>query len=104
MSKKRITIPIFIPHSGCPHVCVFCNQWSVSGVHSIPGSDIIRSTVDLYLSTKPETVDHVEVAFFGGSFTGIDMEVQQRLLESVQVFIDKGEIHSIRISTRPDYI
>src|SRR5208337_3631116 len=98
MPKKRITIPIFIPHSGCPHMCVFCNQWSVSGAQSIPETGEILSIVNLYLSSKPETVNHIEIAFFGGSFTGIDMETQRKLLEPVQVFIDNGQVHSLRIS------
>ena len=24
-------IPVFIPHAGCPHQCVFCNQKTISG-------------------------------------------------------------------------
>ena len=28
--KKRI-IPIFVPHRGCPHDCIFCNQKKITG-------------------------------------------------------------------------
>lgn len=24
-------LPVFIPHLGCPHQCVFCNQRTISG-------------------------------------------------------------------------
>ena len=24
-------LPIFIPHAGCPHLCSFCNQRTISG-------------------------------------------------------------------------
>ena len=45
-----------------------------------------------------------EVAFFGGSFTGIEQEKQKELLEAAYEFIKTKQIQSIRISTRPDYI
>ncbi len=45
-----------------------------------------------------------EVAFYGGSFTGIEKELQVRLLSAVQPLIRTGLIDSIRVSTRPDYV
>lgn len=44
------------------------------------------------------------MAFFGGSFTGIDKKMQEEYLKVVKKYIDKGQIDCIRISTRPDYI
>lgn len=46
----------------------------------------------------------VEVAFYGGSFTGLPLERQQQLLAAVAPFIKAGQVDSIRLSTRPDYI
>ena len=45
-----------------------------------------------------------EVAFYGGSFTGIDVELQDKLLQAAYDYIKEKKVHSIRISTRPDYI
>lgn len=104
MSKTRITIPVFVPHAGCRHQCVFCNQWKVSGSSAETGVDGLNSTVARYLSAVPGTVKRVEIAFFGGSFTGIDNLKQTRLLEAAESFVKKGLVHAIRLSTRPDYI
>ncbi len=46
----------------------------------------------------------VEIAFFGGSFTGIDRELMISLLEIGQKYIDSGRVSGMRLSTRPDYI
>lgn len=104
MPKKRITIPVFIPHTGCPHCCVFCNQWRVTGSSSQPDRGSVESTIEKYLSGVSPSVEKVELAFFGGSFTGIDVGLQERYLSWVQPYIEKGAIRSIRVSTRPDYI
>ncbi|MBO5845180.1 MAG: radical SAM protein, partial [Clostridia bacterium] len=45
-----------------------------------------------------------EIAFFGGSFTGIDRELMIYLLDLAKGYIDRGEVSGIRLSTRPDYI
>jgi len=104
MPKKRITIPVFIPHTGCPHCCVFCNQWRVTGSASQPDKESVAKTIDRYLSAVPPSVQKIELAFFGGSFTGIDRELQERYLSWIQPYIKKRAISSIRLSTRPDYI
>lgn len=104
MAKTRITIPVFVPHAGCPHQCVFCNQWRVSGSSVQSGARDLHSTVNRYLSAVPPTVTRVEIAFFGGSFTGIDSTKQAMLLEAAQGYVQKGLVQAIRLSTRPDYI
>jgi len=104
MPKKRITIPVFIPHSGCPHACVFCNQWSVTGVTEKNTSEALHETVEKYLSDIPGTIEKVEIAFFGGSFTAIPYNEQIEYLSAVEPYIKNGIISSVRISTRPDYI
>ena len=104
MSKKQITIPIFIPHQGCPNCCVFCNQWRVSSSSDIPDAESIKKTIALYLSRLSGTVGRVEAAFFGGSFTAISQKDQEQYLAVIKPYIDDGVIHSIRVSTRPDSI
>lgn len=100
---KHINIPVFIPHLGCPNDCVFCNQKHISGTscfdkHSV--KDIILKALSTVDTEKFET----EIAFFGGSFTGIDRDDMIYLLETAYSFIDQGKVSSIRLSTRPDYI
>jgi histone acetyltransferase (RNA polymerase elongator complex component) len=104
MSKKQVTIPIFVPHLGCPHRCVFCNQWQSSGEKKIPDGEFIKEKIELYLSTIPDSVERIEVAFFGGSFSGIEPEKQEEFLKAAYRFKKAGFIQAIRLSTRPDYI
>ena len=48
--------------------------------------------------------NYIEVAFFGGSFTAIDKNIQEELLTAVQPYIKNKKVNSIRLSTRPDAI
>ncbi len=102
MSKKHANIPLFIPHMGCPNSCVFCNQRTISGHSEFHLSDA-RAEIESVLATIPDGVD-TEIAFFGGSFTGIDRSLMVALLELAQEYVDSGRVGSIRLSTRPDYI
>lgn len=98
---KHINIPIFIPHLGCPHDCVFCNQRTISGKSYF---DI--TAVDDEITNTLQTVDSndVEIAFFGGSFTGIPREEMVYLLNIADKYVKDGKVSSLRLSTRPDYI
>ena len=103
MSEQYI-IPIFVPHLGCPNDCTFCNQKSISGqTKQVTGKDV-KQTIEEYLKSFKNENLYKEVAFFGGSFTGIEQEKQKELLEAAYEFIKTKQIQSIRISTRPDYI
>ena len=99
---RHVNIPIFIPHLGCPNQCVFCNQREISGVREFYAEDVI-SIIDSALRTIEDDAD-VEIAFFGGSFTGIDRELMVSLLEIADGYIKRGLVRSVRCSTRPDYI
>ena len=102
--KKEYIIPIFVPHLGCPNDCTFCNQKKISGQKkNISGNDV-KKIIEYYLSNFRENARRVEVAFFGGSFTGIDTKMQEELLSAANYYIKIGKVDSIRISTRPDYI
>jgi len=102
--KKQYIIPIFVPHLGCPNDCIFCNQRSISGQQKMITKDEIEKTIELYLKNIKDKEAKIEVAFFGGSFTGIDTEKQEEFLQVAYDYIKLGKVHSIRISTRPDYI
>lgn len=100
MTHKNI--PIFIPHLGCPNQCVFCNQRSISGCKRFDEGEVDGLIKDA-LATLPVDAE-AEIAFFGGSFTGIDRALMLRLLETAQGYVDCGAVKSIRLSTRPDYV
>lgn len=95
-------IPIFVSHMGCPNDCVFCNQKKINGTeHAIPPGHV-RAHVLSYLETMQR--DRIEIAFYGGSFTGIDWPLQEAYLNAAYQLKVEGKIHRIRLSTRPDYL
>ncbi len=100
---KHINIPIFVPHLGCPHNCVFCNQKTITGNC---GFDInsIEKTVDDALSSIDFKKTDVQIAFFGGSFTGIERSLMTEILSRAEKYVKIGAVSSLRLSTRPDYI
>ena len=100
--KKHINIPIFIPHVGCPNACVFCNQRKISGHLRFEKNDV-RCELEKAFSTVNGSLP-TQIAYFGGSFTGIDRDDMVDLLRIANEYIDDGRCESVRISTRPDYI
>lgn len=101
--KKHANIPVFIPHEGCPNACVFCNQRVITGVKAAADRDI-RPEIDAALASILLPPTDVQIAFFGGSFTGIDRTLMVRLLCDAYAYVRAGKVDSIRLSTRPDYI
>ncbi len=95
-------IPVFIPHMGCPHQCVFCNQRSISGCRTFDEAAAMEQLDRTVSGLAPGECP--EIAFFGGSFTGIDRDLMCRLLDRAESYVKKGLAASIRLSTRPDYI
>lgn len=103
--KKHAIIPIFIPHLGCPCRCVFCNQQKITARTKAVSTDEVRETVDRYLSTLEELdPGEIEIAFYGGSFTAIPIEMQTAYLKVANEYIEQGLVSSLHISTRPDCI
>lgn len=102
-------IPIFVSHQGCPHQCVFCNQHSITGgtgrdCPPVGAGSVRREIAAALARPRKNPGREVQVAFYGGSFTGMPMERQEELLGAVQPFIDRNQVQQIRLSTRPDYI
>ena len=104
MSKEYYIIPIFVPHLGCPHNCVFCNQKKITGLSTDMTPEIADSIIQAHLRTIPDSCKELEIAFYGGSFTGIEMNLQKKLLGVANNYKKQGMVHKIRLSTRPDYI
>lgn len=107
MEVKRFIIPLFIAHLGCPYRCIYCNQDRI--IHPAPAiatSEEITEEIERCLKLgahKREDYRTVQVAFYGGSFTALPIEIQRGFLHSVAPFLREGKVHSLRISTRPDY-
>ncbi len=101
--KKQYIIPIFVPHLGCQHDCIFCNQKSISGQKNKLTKEEAKKIIDGYLERIEEEAK-VEIAFYGGSFTAIETKQQEQLLEMAYAYIKAGRVESIRVSTRPDCI
>jgi histone acetyltransferase (RNA polymerase elongator complex component) len=101
--KKHSNIPIFVPELACPHRCVFCDQKKISGSLTIPDPDKISEMIETYVNTMQDG-RKIEIAFFGGNFTGIPFELQKEYLSLAYKFVQNKTVAGIRISTRPDYI
>lgn len=99
MSTPRARIvPLFIPHAGCPHDCVFCDQRRISGQTApVTAADVERTLSAL-------TGKGYELAYYGGSFTALPVEEQESLLDAAQPFLRDGTLRALRVSTRPDAI
>ena len=103
MSPAYRVIPVFLPMLACPHRCVYCNQYVISGQQKLPSLEQVTALIDRNLQTIPHDC-HKRVAFFGGSFTCLPEPIQNRYLDAVQPYLQEGRIEGIQLSTRPDYI
>ena len=88
-------------------MCVFCNQRSISGKQKFDREAVVGE-IEAALDTLDPTAE-VEIAYFGGSFTGIDRELMIYLLDLAESYVKRepdgrAQIRGIRMSTRPDYI
>ncbi|MBU0993886.1 MAG: radical SAM protein [Proteobacteria bacterium] len=103
--ESPFVIPVFIPHSGCPHQCVFCNQVSITGVSAgIPSSETIHKEIKQFLSYQHKHRQMIQIAFFGGNFLGLCPGDIKRLLTDATRYVISGQADNIRFSTRPDTI
>ena len=98
-------IPFFLMNHGCPHRCIFCNERLTAG--DLPESiteAAFAKTVRAYLGSAGRKPGPAQIAFYGGTFTGMEQKEQRRLLELAAPFLREGQIDGIRLSTRPDEI
>jgi len=96
---KRSIVPIFIPHLGCPHICVFCDQ-KTSAAESAPAPERVLEMIKAGLGRA----SFPQIAFYGGSFTALLPEMQENYLKAAFLFVQRGLADSIRVSTRPDCV
>lgn len=100
---RHSMIPLFIPHEGCPHQCVFCNQVRITGRTTPVTADDAARLIDEYLRSAKEP-RRWEAAYYGGSFTALPLPVMASLLRPASEALRAGRIQAIRLSTRPDCI
>jgi len=102
---RPLIVPVFLPHAGCPHRCVFCNQKAITRTRTtLPDPDQVSSEIRTFLQyTRPGRRVR-QIAFFGGNFLGIPYPYRKTCLEVATPFIRSGQVDGIRFSTRPDTI
>jgi len=98
-----LIVPVFMPHAGCPHRCVFCDQRSVTGKPpAIPDAKHIDRAMEIYANEPNDRP--VQIAFYGGNFLGLPKNTIRSLLAAATRFVAAGRADGIRFSTRPDTI
>ena len=102
--EKLFIIPVFLPWAGCKSRCIYCNETALTGLECFKPDDYNEEALDrqvesyLSYSKDPKTV---QIAFFGGTFSNLEKEIQTRYLKWATKWITKGSVDSIRLSTGP---
>ncbi len=104
-THKPLIIPVFIPHRGCPHRCVFCDQRALTASRSkLPSPEDLDARVRQYTAFTRKRPSSIQLAFFGGNFLGLASENVRDLLSAADKIVRQGRIDGIRFSTRPETI
>ncbi len=93
-----------MPELACPFRCVYCNQAAISGQDKLPQPAEIEAIINRNIRSFPAVDKHIDIAFFGGNFTGLPFNMQRSYLQIAHSFVKQGVVQGIRLSTRPDYI
>ncbi len=102
---KKTNVSIFIPHAGCPHLCSFCDQRTISGSVKAPDAGEVFELLKEQAPHLEERGMIAEIAFFGGSFTAIERGYMESLLTAADRALKKFPVYTgIRCSTRPDCV
>ena len=102
MSARLSIVPVFVPHWGCQHACVFCDQRRITGEREPATARTVEQAMQ-QAAALPSGAKR-QLAFYGGSFTAIPPAQQEELLAAAQPYLGRGELSSLRLSTRPDAI
>ncbi len=102
---KKTNVSIFVPHAGCPHLCSFCDQRTISGSVKAPDAGEVFELLKEQAPHLEERGMIAEIAFFGGSFTAIERDYMESLLTAADRALKKFPVYKgIRCSTRPDCV
>ncbi|MCM1167151.1 MAG: radical SAM protein [Lachnospiraceae bacterium] len=102
---KRTNLSIFIPHIGCPHMCSFCDQRSITGERAAPTAERVAALLGEQAANLERRGMTAEIAFFGGSFTAIPRDYMLELLGTARAAVERFSCYTgIRCSTRPDCV
>ena len=102
ISFPPIVIPIFISNLGCPNRCIFCDQTQYSA--SI-APEAVRAEALSFIGKCREPKKRQRIlAFYGGTFTGLDKKLLDEYLKEARRLLDEGVIHGVKASTRPDMV
>ncbi len=103
---RQTNLSVFIPHAGCPHLCSFCSQRTISGSGHAPTADELFNLLEEQQPRLAKSGTAAQIAFFGGSFTAVERGYMEELLKIAAYFTEKfpEQYNGIRCSTRPDAI
>ncbi len=103
-TAKPLILPFFIPFQGCLHRCVYCDQEKITSqpIRRLDKAEIVNLIERALHGQRSKGSSEWEIAFYGGTFTGLSYETMGELLDAVSPYIRKGFVRSIRVSTRPD--
>jgi len=97
-----VVVPIFVSNVGCPHRCIFCDQTQFS--EPVSPEDVPGIVKDFIASCDRAEERRRLIAFYGGTFTGIEEQVLGRYLDAATRLMKQGVIHGCKASTRPDMV
>jgi histone acetyltransferase (RNA polymerase elongator complex component) len=86
-------LPVFVPHLGCGHRCIYCNQNHIT--KRIGADDIAEQLTSLFKSRQ----GRAQVAVYGGNPLGLEPLALGRLFQYFEPYADR--IQSFRLSTKP---
>lgn len=90
--------PVFLPHAGCPHRCLFCAQERSTSQPGVGEPDELAAWLEQRLPARGDG----EIAFYGGTFTLLPPARQAGYLAMAKRLVAAGRVAGIRVSTRPD--
>ena len=102
--QTRRVLPVFLPHAGCKHQCIFCAQETQTGIARLSLRNAWQDLRELLENRARREALPVEVAFYGGTFTALPHEWPLRFVELAASFKARNVVSAIRCSTRPDAV